>query len=130
MIRFLCDLVVAVVLASIGTILLAIFWPAVIVSAPVPPPKPRPRPDLAGNWMAHWSGSEWPTVLLPDGTYVAERPGGPRYEGRWALAGDVLSIEERLVSPDGYGEVLRYVFSLRAGKTESTCGRLRLVPVR
>ncbi len=94
--------------------------------APVPPARARPRPELAGSWVAHWSGSEWPTVMLPDGTYVAERPGGPRYEGRWSLSGDTLRIEERLLTPEGYGQAYRYAFTLRPGTTRSACGGLDL----
>lgn len=52
-----------------------------VVAAPVPPSRPfRPRPPLPGAYVALWSGSEWPTVLLEGGGYVAERP-GLRYEG-------------------------------------------------
>jgi hypothetical protein len=115
--------------------LLLIVAPLFSYAAPIPPPKAKPRPDLSGAWVAHWAGSEWPTILLPEGGYVAERPGGPRYEGRWKLAGHKLQIEERLVGPDGYGEVYRYTFTLRAGtlrasQFDSTCGGLRLVSVR
>src|SRR5262245_43294049 len=99
-------------------------------AAPIPPPKPKPRPDLPGAWVAHWSGAEWPTVLLADGGYVAERPGGPRYEGRWELVGNKLLIEERLVGPEGYGQVYRYSFTMRPGQLGSTCGGLRLASVR
>src|SRR5262245_59617592 len=91
-------------------------------AAPIPPPKARPRPELTGTWTMVWSGSEWPTVLLPSGGYVAERPGGPRYEGRWELLGDKLYIEERLVSPSGYGQLYTYTFTLRPGQLGSTCG--------
>src|SRR5262245_51592105 len=88
---------------------------SLVQAAPIPPPKPKPQPDLSGSWVFYWSGAEWPTVLLPGGTYVAERPGGPRYEGRWELVGDKLLIEERLVGPSGYGQVYRYTFTLRRG---------------
>ena len=94
-------------------------------AAPIPPPKARPRPSPTGNWITVWSGSEWPTMLLDSGTYIAERPGGPRYEGYWSLQGDKLTIEERLFSPSGYGQVYRYTFTLRSNSLESTCGKLR-----
>ena len=112
-----------------AVLLLLIAWP-LSQAAPIPPPRPKPRPDLSGAWMAHWSGAEWPTVMLPDGTYVAERAGGPRYEGRWELAGDKLKIEERLLGPDGYGQACRYTFTLRPGALASTCGGLRLASAR
>jgi hypothetical protein len=99
-------------------------------AAPIPPPKPKPRMELSGAWVAHWSGAEWPTVMLPCGTYVAERPGGPRYEGRWEVVGDKLKIEERLLGPEGYGQVYRYTFTMRPGALASTCGGLRLVSAR
>lgn len=100
-------------------------------AAPIPPPKAKPRPDFSGSWVAVWSGAEWPTVMLPDGTYVAERPGGPRYEGRWELdANNKLIIEERLVNAYGYGQVYRYTFTMKQGKLLSTCGGLRLTNVR
>lgn len=99
-------------------------------AAPIPPPKVRPRPELAGSWLAVWSGSEWPTYFLPCGTYIAERPGGPRYEGRWALEGDKLRIEERLISPTGHGQVYSYTFTLRPGQLGTTCGKLRLAAAR
>lgn len=99
-------------------------------AAPIPPPKARPRPELSGAWVAYWSGSEWPTVMLPDGTYVAERPGGPRYEGRWELVGDKLRIEERLLGPEGYGQAYRYTFTMRPRALASKCGGLRLASAR
>lgn len=98
--------------------------------APIPRPRPAPSYCPAGSWDALWSGSSWPTVMLPCGAYVAERPGGPRYEGRWSVTGHKLTIEERLVSREGYGTLYRYTFFMRPGKHESTCGGLRLVPVR
>lgn len=100
-------------------------------SAPVPRPREKkPRESISGSYNAYWSGSLWPTVLLPDGGYVAERSGGPRYEGRWSLDGDTFKVEERLVSPCGYGQVYSYTFTLRKGGLSSTCGGLRLERVR
>lgn len=96
------------------------------LAAPLPRPKAVPRPDPCGNWVALWSGSEWPTVLLPCGGYVAERPGGPRYEGRWKLEGDTLHLEERLAGPTGYGEATRYKWALLPGKLEAASGAFKL----
>lgn len=99
-------------------------------AAPIPPPKAKAPLDLSGSWVMLWSGAEWPTVLMPDGVYIAERPGGPRYEGQWRLVGNRLQIEERVVGPTGTGQYYRYSFTLRAGELGSACGGLRLVRVR
>jgi hypothetical protein len=97
-----------------------------LAAAPVPPP--RPRPPLAGEWTALWSGSPFLTVLRHDGGYRAERAGGwTCYEGRWSLEGDRLTIEERVTSAEGHGPTYRYTFTLRAGRTDSACGGLRLL---
>jgi hypothetical protein len=116
-----------------GLVLADLLLPCLLAtaySAPLPQPKSKIRPDLSGAWTAKWSGSEWPTVLLPDGTYVAERAGGPRYEGRWKLDGDELTIEERLRNEYGYGQVYRHTFTLQPGKTHTRCGSLTLERVR
>lgn len=112
------------------SLLLSLFLiPLIIPAAPVPPPKARPTPqtDYSGTWTAHWSGAEWPTVMLPGGTYVAERPGGPRYEGRWSYKAGVLHIEERLCEGGLYGDVYKYDFRMRPHSPLcSICGGLRL----
>jgi hypothetical protein len=112
----------------VRTILASLVLAAAALAAPVPRHKPRPPVDLAGRWVATWYGSsDWPTVLLPGGDYVAEREGGSiRYEGRWSLKGGVLSIEEARRLPDGMGPVYRYSWKLKPGTTVSECGRLKL----
>lgn len=120
------------VLCLVGMIAIATHAPFhALPAAPVPPPKARPTPpSLAGSWMVLWSGSEWPTVMLAGGEYVAERPGGPRYEGRWAVKGNVLTIEERLVESGRYGHAYTYTFHLRRCGRKSDCGVLEIKPAK
>lgn len=97
-----------------------------LAANPVPPPRVRPPVALAGKWVACWSESKWPTALLADGTYVCERPGGPRYEGTWRLRRGVLTIVERQAIQGGYGQSCTYSWTLRPGKRASVCGTFRL----
>lgn len=103
------------------------------LAAPVPPARPRPRPALPGSYTMTFCGADYPTVLLDDGGYAAQaHQPGRRWEGTWALKGDTLTIRERLVcllrGPES--DWAEYAFTLRPGRLDSTCGRLRLAPVR
>lgn len=100
-----------------------------VCGAPIPPPKTRTRPDLCGAWTAVWSGAEWPTIFLPGGGYVAERP-GLLYHGSWSLKGDVLTIRERHVAADHLGDYTTYTFTLAPGQLRTADAGLRLVPAR
>lgn len=105
-------------------------WLAVVITlsafAPIPPAKKRQRPAIPGRYVMHFHGTPWPTVLLDDGGYCAERVPGPRYEGSWTLHGDVFTIRERFVSSEGAGGWTTYTFHLRPGRVDSVCGGLRL----
>lgn len=97
---------------------------------PIPPPRTPRRPPIAGEWIALWNGqSDWITTLSDNGAYLADRPAGPRYEGRYTLKGDVLTIEEHHAGPTNDGtapHVYRYTFTLAPGKLDSVCGKFRL----
>jgi len=119
-----------VALSIISLLLYFVLFGPKVIPAPIPPAKPIIRPSLAGTWMAYWSGAEWPTVMIEGGGYVAERAGGPRYEGQWKLVGDDLTIEERCVGPNGAGHLYKYSFRLLPGKLFTKCGGLKLERIR
>lgn len=94
-----------------------------LLAAPVPPPKTRPVQDFTGKWIVYWSGAEWPTTLYPDGGYIAEREGGPRYTGKWEYKNELFIITERISNGT---TSYTYSFKLPKGKFISLCGGLKL----
>lgn len=104
------------------TLLLALA--AWVSAAPVPPPKVRPAPELSGQYNMYFHGEPWLTTLLPDGTYLSEKP-GLRYEGKWEISGAVFTVRERQVGPS-VSPWMTYRFTLRNGQLRSTCGQMRL----
>lgn len=90
-VRWCCALAIA------GLLALFAWTCSLAVGAPAPLPTPPKKPvlpvlvarlewkDLVGAHLMQWGGSDWDTLLRPDGTYRCELTGGGASEwvGHW-----------------------------------------------
>jgi hypothetical protein len=66
------------------------------LSAPAPPHRPKPQPVPSGEYRMLWGGHAYRAAFAADGYCEFDN----RWVGRWELAGQKLTVRERLWGDD------------------------------